>query len=198
MATAMLLGGTAVAANLDDPLVLTPVFAATSEPIWSTRGAATANSGACAVHITDIRDLRWHVPAAGKLSGRAVEVEQVAPWIRQALSSIFSDSRLRFDYRRDQADPTDIVVEVEVLKVYLASLDIDKTADVVLRIRYRRGGVVLGEQIYRGAYASLQFSDGADEAMDALNHAMTIARDTVHRDILYECSSGPPAASGAR
>lgn len=153
---------------------------------WNSGRHAAAN--ACHVGLVSVRDTRDDAHAAGELGGRPIGLGNPEAWLRSGFKSL--DSR-RLSVT-DGAAGADLLVDVVLLKAYVMSVTSDKVGTVVFKVRYSRGGAVIGERIYRGSVTSWNWGSGAEEAQSVFDRALADALKTVRHDMLKHCAA-PPA-----
>ena len=97
------------------------------------------------------------------------------------------DGRLAFV---DEPGPGDLVVHAELLNAYISqALHTEKSATVVFRARFERGGKAAGEEIIRGHFDTLNWFSTSDEILGIFNRAMQDALGALDRTIIARCAA---------
>ncbi|QUD90043.1 hypothetical protein [Phenylobacterium montanum] len=142
---------------------------------------------ACLVRFGEVRDLRGDPGTMGEMLNRAVHVTDSATWVRSGLGALAADPHLSI---AGDADPTaDLVLDVDLVKAYLGSQNMAKTANVVLRVRWKRDGGPEDTSVYRGSMTSINWIGGEAEIRGAFNHALSNLTEDLHRDVLSRCAA---------
>lgn len=138
----------------------------------------------CAVHLTDVIDVRPDPNDFGMVGQRSVRSPDSVAWLRAALSTLQQEARLRFvdDDRR-----AEITIRIELVKAYIMTMNTQKTANVVLRARYSRNGTAIDTQIARGRDTGVNWANGSDEVRGALNRALSAAVSELGNAIVIRC-----------
>ncbi|MBX3480190.1 MAG: hypothetical protein KF842_07310 [Caulobacter sp.] len=140
----------------------------------------------CRVFIAGIKDLRQDPSTMGSL-GNTLYAEDVPGWVRAGFITLIGDAR--FDVV-DTAEAAELELNVDLLKSYVApSASTSKLATVVFRVHYSHGGKSLGESIYRGGKASMNWASTSGEAIGSLNISLVEAVEAAKPDILKGCSA---------
>jgi len=143
--------------------------------------------GACVVTLAHIRDLRSDTQSMGYIGARPVRAADTAAWLRSGFQSLNRDPRIKI------ADGTSgasgLVLNVEMLKAYMISITTDKSATLVLRVRYTAGNAPVQEQIYRGTNTSSNWDAGDGETQTAFDAALEQALLSIDADIVARCAA---------
>jgi hypothetical protein len=135
-----------------------------------------------------VRDLREDTQAAGSFSGRFVHAEDAPAWLRSGLASLSRDPRLSVGDRRPDGGPG-LVIGVDLLKVYMLSINSAKSANVVVRVHYDPASGQPADQVYRGAFTSTNWTGADSEARGAFDVALSKVLDDLGPDLLKRCAA---------
>lgn len=172
----------ALAGCAAQPVQLAPRYTPVGSASEATRSPARLVP--CHILLASVTDLREDPQAAGVFGNRFVHAEDAPAWLRSGLLSI---SRVS-----DQpADDADVVINVELLKLYILTINEAKSANVVIRIHFSGPRGAPEERIYRGAFTSLNWTGAGDEARGALDTALSRALASVDRDLQTRCAAPP-------
>jgi hypothetical protein len=177
--------GALLLAGCTAPVVMSTAYA---PPTFhrDTRAANEAGSAQCRVFVATVKDMRGDTQSMGTILARPVRNADSAGWVRSGLLSLDHDKRI---HMADSAQSADITLDAEILKAYVMAITTQKTANVVLRIRYTRAGGAPEEQIYRGALNDVDWIGGDDETQGALNDALTQVVTAVAGDTIKRCKA---------
>ncbi len=156
----------------------------------ASQDAGTGKVPPCQLRIGDIHDLRDDNLSMGAYGDFPLRATDTAAWVRAGLQSLSQDSRLLVvDGSHDSA----VVLNADLLKAYVMdSAQEARATNVVLRVHFGREGAVLGEKIYRGADAGLNWTGSKGETQSSLNEALGQIIDAVDADVLDYCGSAAP------
>ncbi len=145
-------------------------------------------AGACHIRLAGIQDLRTDPQVMGDIGGRMIHATDTVGWVRSGLEGLKQDPRIRLD---DQAstDASDLVLDVDLVKAYVLSITTEKTANVVLRVRYSRAGASAGEKVYRGVDLGANWVSGADETQSTFDRALTQLLEELDTDVIAHCAA---------
>ena len=130
-------------------------------PATRAKAPPAAMRGACPLALGGVRDMRPDPAHLGEVARRPVVGTNLGPWL---------DSGLR--HALQPASEAALRLEVEVTKAYLASLNVAKSANLVVRARFHRGDALIGEETLRGANTSTNWASTENETEEALADAM--------------------------
>lgn len=187
------------------PAVLPAAFAppdGNSAWAWSPRRNEQPPAP-CRIAFTEVRDTRVDPLFMGDMAGRPVRAEDPVAWLKSGLASLSADKRLTLV---DAADPAGhhLGLKAELVKAYIESLRINKSANVVVRVTYTLNGANWGEpSSFRGADDGMNFGSLDSEAYEVLNRAMQEVIAALDKDLLVRCEAArktpaPAAAAGAQ
>lgn len=181
-----------LAACADQPVQLAPHYTPT-DSLAEAHHASPEGRGPCRVLLAGVQDLRDDPQAAGTFSERFVHAEDAPAWLRSGLLSISRDARLTLG-DQTPADKAELVIKVDLLKLYMLPINQAKSANVVVRVHYAGPTAPPDEQVYRGAYTSLNWTGAAGEARGAFDVALSKVLESVDRDLASRCAaSGGPS-----
>ena len=174
----------ALAACADQPVQLSQTYSP-QDSLGQAGRARAASRAPCRVRLVDVKDLRDDPQAAGTFSDRFVHAEDAPAWLRSGLLSISRDPRLAIS---DQTDTADLAVSVDLLKLYMETINQAKAANVVVRVHF--GPSAPGdEKVYRGAFTSLNWTGVSGEARGALDTALAQVLEAVDQDLANRCAA---------
>jgi len=153
--------------------------------------AVDPHATACLVRLDDVHDLRSDPETMGSVF-TMVKAKDSRQWVLNGLRSMGIDKRLRL-LDRPQPDGGELLVSTELVKAYIMAQNTQKAANIVLRVRYSRGGVALSEHVYRGAVTNIDWAGGVGETVASLNEALYRDVAQIHDDILKLCPAAPIA-----
>jgi hypothetical protein len=148
---ALLVGGCSTA-----PIVLPAAYTPAR-----AKGQAAPLRGACMLNLAGVRDVRPDPDYSGEVAGRPVVGTHLGSWMTGGLGQLLAP----------QGDAT-LRVEVDLTKAYFASLNVAKSANLVVRARFFRDGALRGEETLRGADTSTNWASGEAETQAALRAAL--------------------------
>jgi len=181
------LGLLALAACADEPVQLAPRYTPT-DSLAVANHPSPAGRAPCRVLLAVVQDMRDDPQAAGTFSERFVHAEDAPAWLRSGLLSISRDTRLDLS---DQTPPAaaELVIKVDLLKLYMLPINEAKSANVVIRVHYAGPGALSDEQVYRGAFTSLDWTGAGGEARGAFDVALSKVLEDVDRDLVSRCTA---------
>jgi hypothetical protein len=140
------------------------------------------------VRLAGVQDMRDDPQAAGTFSERFVHAEDAPAWLRSGLLSISRDTRLDLS---DQTPPAaaELVIKVDLLKLYMLPINEAKSANVVIRVHYVGRTAQADEQVYRGAFTSLNWTGAGGEARGAFDVALSRVLEDLDRDLAARCTA---------
>jgi hypothetical protein len=175
----------ALAARADSPPVqMDSSYARETSSSWTRH--QPAENAPCSIWLADVRDLREDTQAAGSFSGRFVHAEDAPAWLRSGLLSLSRDPRLSVVNQRPN-EGSNLVISIDLLKVYMLSINEAKSANVVIRVHYDPASGRPTDQVYRGAFTSVNWTGADGEARGALDVALSKVLDDLGPDLLKRC-----------
>jgi hypothetical protein len=180
----LLLGGCS-----SQPYSLSSQFTPPESPAWST--AATAS---CRVRVTEIHDLRADPLSMGVIGNRPIRGADAPAWVRSGLDSLGLDQRILL-VGAELGNDADLALSLDLLKAYMHSITTQKSANVVLRVRYSRHGQPLDEQVYRGVDTGGNWAQGDGETQEAFDAALAESLTAIDRDIRTRCAAAVAGAA---
>ena len=153
-------------------------------PRSSSALAMKGGSQPCTVHLVDVRDVRPDPNELGMMILRVVRTADSVAWVQTALGTMKQDPRLLF-VGDDRNAP--LVLKIELIKAYIITMNTQKSANIVLRVRYNHEGKDLDAQIARGRDTGANWVNGADEAQGALDRALSAAVSDLDNEIVARC-----------
>jgi hypothetical protein len=144
---------------------------------------------ACRLHIAGIVDKRPET-TMGFMGRGMVLSSDAAGWVRAGFTDLQGDPRWTF---ADTPEDADLILDVEIIKSYIFPVTTSKSANVVLRIRYSHAGGPLGENIYRGHRAAVNWAGTKEETAGLLNRALATTVELTRVDLMTGCSAAKAA-----
>ena len=147
-----------------------------------------------------IEDRRLDRKLLGHIGPQAYVAESILPWIDRQLGAIHGPDLIIVN----NPAKADVVITPYLLKFYLQSIDVTKSAVVVLALKFEPSGQPAQERIYRGQYAGMNWSDSDEEMIgalraafsDCLHHIVTDLETQAQLKAANELSSLTAAGSG--
>jgi len=176
-----------LAACADQPVQLAPRYTPT-DSLAAANHPASAGGAPCQVLLAGVQDMRDDPQAAGTFSERFVHAEDAPAWLRSGLLSISRDTRLDLS---DQTPPAaaELAIKVDLLKLYMLPINEAKSANVVIRVHYVGRAAQADEQVYRGAFTSLNWTGAGGEARGAFDVALSRVLEGLDRDLVSRCTA---------
>jgi hypothetical protein len=182
-AAALLLGGCVSPGPMDVSLKYAPEPA--PEAVADTPRPAR-HGPACAVFLAEVHDVRDDKSNLGSLGAIPVESRDTEGWIAGAIKASAADPDISF-VEAAPAGGSGLTLNASLLKAYVSTQNMAKTATVVLKVRFRRGDSDLGEVFYRGNSGGIYWGVGNGEMAEALNSALRDALKSLPQDIGARC-----------
>ena len=168
------------------PMALSSQYSPPSHQNWPAKGEKVPHP--CRVRVAEIRDLRSDPQAMGTMDGRLIRSADTTAWVRSGFLSLGRDPRLQMVEGDAQHD---LAIDADIIKAYAMSVTGEtRSANVVLRVHYRRNDTSSGEQIYRGTENGANWSNGEGETQSAFDDALENLLNTVDSDLVARCTSG--------
>jgi hypothetical protein len=176
-----------LAACADQPVQLSHSYSP-MDSLGETSHPLPAGRAPCRVRLANVQDLRDDPQAAGTFSERFVHAEDAPAWLRSGLLSISRDSRLQLSDQTGAA--ADLEIRVDLLKLYMLTINEAKSANVVVRVHYAGQNAERdNDKVYRGAFTSVNWTGAAGEARGALDTALSKVLEDVDQDLLTRCAA---------
>ena len=152
---------------------------------------ADAGSGLCPVQVGELKDLRSNPAVLGSIGKREVLADDMTSWVRTGLEYLLATPR---------ADPAaaGLTLDVDIVHAYIQGVAWSKSANLLLRVRFRRGVATLGQGAYRGASTSLNWTSAGAEARGAFDLALRDLVQELRTDTARYCAPAPPGATVAK
>jgi len=168
------------------PMALSSQYSPPSHQNWAAGREKVTHP--CRVRVAEIRDLRTDPQAMGMMDGRLIRSADTSAWVRSGFLSLGRDPRLQMIEGDRQHD---LAIDVDIVKAYAMSVTGEtRSANVVLRVHYRRNDVSSGEQVYRGTENGANWSNGEGETQSAFDDALENLLKTVDSDLVVRCTRG--------
>ena len=175
-----------LAACGEEPVQLAPRYTPTDS--LAAANHPSPGRAPCRVFLASVQDLRDDPQAAGTFSDRFVHAEDAPAWLRSGLLSISRDARLTLS-DQTPTDAADLAIKVDLLKLYMLPINEAKSANVVIKVHYADRSAQPDEQVYRGAFTSLNWTGAGGEARGAFDVALSRVLEDVDRDLVSRCTT---------
>jgi hypothetical protein len=158
-----------------------PAKLSLTSSVTSNRSVRARGEAVVQVAIAPVEDQRPHGHSLGQVGGRAFESGELTKWVGEELCAL---STTRFACLPLQGTAaTSLTLRPRLLKAYVDSVDIAKTAVVVLEIDFIGGDGAIQTHIYRGQLAGANWASTAGEVSRALHTALKRCLVRVQADI---------------
>lgn len=184
-ATILLAAIAAAGCASSEPILMGSTFAPTGGIRWQAR--AVEGQPVCRLALATVKDGRDDLEFMGIFGGRVVRARDSAAWVRTGFESLKADARIVLVEPGDPA--AQVRMDVELLKAYAEIVNSAKTANVAVRVRYQAATGTASEKVLRGEISDINWYNGGDEAMDALNTALAEIIAVAHTDVLASCAA---------
>lgn len=160
--------------------------ACTHEPIQlhnelSWDASSLQQTSSCNFSVAGVSNRGLAMDQMGTIGGSPVLASDIAGWVHTAFEQIHGYS--------PQAQG--LSLDVEIVRAYLHSLSISKSANVVVRVNYARSAQVQASRVYRGADTSMNWVNGDIEMQNAFNRALKDMAQQVAKDLGQFCTATP-------
>ena len=118
------------------------------------------------VALQTVMDARPDGQELGRVGGRPFKSNDVRDWVHAALHETLHHEGYAF------ADDSAVTLRPKILKAYVDSIDVVKTAVVVLEVSYVRADGRAVRRVYRGQQSGVNWNSGEEEVMGALKKAL--------------------------
>ena len=150
-------------------------------PITPQRVSKPTGATIPTVTIAPLEDHRPQGNSLGNVGGRLFEANEPAKWIELELRALSSS---RFVCAGAEIDAVStLTLRPRLLKAYVNSLDVAKTAVVVVEIDYVRNDAAPETRVYRGQLTGANWASTKGEVENALRTALKRCLAQVQRDI---------------
>ena len=112
-------------------------------------------------------DMRPDGQALGRVGGRLFTSHDVRQWVDRAIADALANEGYVL------AEDGALQIEPRILKAYVDSIDVAKTAVLVLEIQFTRGDRTSVKRIYRGQHAGLNWASGDGEVTLSLQRCLS-------------------------
>ena len=131
----------------------------------------SAKTGGLLLEFTPTKDNRIDPEALGTVAQRGFNGGQIIEWVDHGLRALDSDHYTVRSAAHDQVPA--ITIHPSLLKLYVDSVSISKTAVIVIRLDFDLPKNRTAIKCYRGQYAGINWNSSASEVTSALNLALT-------------------------
>lgn len=177
---AALIGASVLPSCTVKPVVLSNEFQPPGNSVLLTPDAKAASGPVCRIRFA-LTDERIDPQSMGDV-GAPIRADAMA-WLRSGFAYLGRDPRLRIV----EQDPTDLNLDVHLLKAYVQVTLTEASSNVSLQVHYTRDGSDLGTRVYRGTDLGFQWSDGREATQRKLNAALNGALYDLRQDVLTRC-----------
>lgn len=139
----------------------------------------------CKLRLGQVQDLRSDKMSLGEIGGRPITATDTLAWTRSGLTTLDTDAKIELVGSGEQ-----LSLDADIVKAYVYSITSNKTAHIVLRVRYTNADAPVAEKVYRGADNTGNWASGEGEARNALNRALASAISQIRTDVLRHCADG--------
>ncbi len=140
---------------------------------------------ACRVHLAAIQDVRGDKQSMGMLGARPVRSSDSVAWLRSGFEAMGSDARILL-VGADNAAPN-LGLTIELLQAHISSVNMAKTANVVVRVKFAPEAGDAAEKLFRGELADVNWGSGDGEALDVMNAALAEVVLAAHAEVIARC-----------
>ena len=123
------------------------------------------------IRLNPIIDMRPADASLGLVAGRPFTAGDLIQWIDHELAASASKTAHALDGMHDVADLDTTTVSPRLLKAYVSSVSLAKTAVIVLQIDYTFPTGATETKIFRGQFAGANWSSTEAEVTNALKRA---------------------------
>lgn len=144
---------------------------------------------ACRIALGPVSDERLDPKVIGQVGARMVySPPDVAAWIASAFTSLTGPEGAVVAGAGD----TGLEVHLGLVSASVRSATTSIATNVVIRARWRRGGQLAREAVYRGDDASMNWTGGADEIEGRINIALGRILQAARADVALMCRPAAP------
>lgn len=183
LCSAVLLVAFAAGCASREPVVMGSQFAPPGSIRWLDREAK--GEPACRVNLATIHDVRGDKQSMGTLGNRPVRISDSTVWLRSGFETMRRDSRILL------VEPGDadlhLALSIELLQAHIASVNMAKTANVAVRVKFAPGAGDASEKLFRGETADVNWASGDGEALDVMNAALSEVVFATHAEVIAQC-----------
>lgn len=161
---------------------------ARSAPVTSSAKLSTSSTKpvVCVHTIDDQRPLNDEL---GKVGGRSFSAKDVPAWIEQRFRNLASPAFTLAD--TNTATKPALTIRPRILKAYVGSVDITKTAVIVVEVDYIGADDTITSLVYRGQHAAMNWASDEEEVRSALEKALNRCLTRVKADIEQRIKTAP-------
>lgn len=170
-----------------EPIMMGSQFAPPGNMRWMEREVKT--QPACQVNLASIQDMRGDKQSAGSLGFRPVRLGDSVAWVRSGFESMRRDPRIALVEPGDAA--AGLQLNVELLQAHISSMNMAKTANVVVRVKFAPGAHDPSGKLFRGEVADVNWGSGDGEALDVMNAALAEVVLATHAEVIARCAQRP-------
>jgi hypothetical protein len=142
------------------------------------------------VLIAPLEDHRPHGNSLGNVAGRPFQANEPAKWVEQELCAL-SSAQFVCSLATNNA-VSSLTLRPRLLKAYVNSVDIAKTAVVVVEIDFVEGEGGAQTRVYRGQLTRANWASTESEVENALRTALRRCLAQVRTDIEAQLALTPP------
>jgi hypothetical protein len=147
------------------------------------------SSSHCYATVRSVLDKRSDPSTFGAVQGREVRPPaDIVAWIGTALQGIDQ-------YGINTGVPAEgniaaTEIQADLVMAWVSNVRVSKTANMVLSVRYRRGGANSDPKLYRGATNTVNWSSNDGELQAMIDRTMAQIIKSMAADMLAACKAG--------
>jgi hypothetical protein len=143
----------------------------------------------CYATVRSVIDKRSDPTTFGTVAGREVRAPaDIVAWIGTALQGI-DQYGINTGVPADGTVPA-TEIQADLVMAWVSNVRVSKTANMVLSVRYRRGGIDSDPKLYRGATNTVNWSSNDGELQAMIDRTMTQIIKSMAADMLAVCKAG--------
>jgi hypothetical protein len=141
----------------------------------------------CRLDVTEIADRRPDPSVMGRMAGRVVKAPgDPQAWIRNVVGSL---NAYGIEVQFTAAPPlSELRASVALRTAWVSSIATAKTGNVVLSVRYERGGGLVKEAAYRGSESDVNWNNSSGEIQGMVDATLDQIVDAMSRDVRDLCT----------
>lgn len=133
--------------------------------------SGTPKNNSAQIYLCPLEDKRGGTASLGTVGGRPFHVADLATWISQELECLGSSS-VEIVAAENIPDAAQFGLRPRLLKAYVDSIGLTKTAVVVLAIEFISPGGQSETVVFRGQHAAMNWASSEEEVTNALRLAL--------------------------
>jgi uncharacterized lipoprotein YajG len=155
---------------------------ATSKQLQLTASAAPQTSKTTAavgreINLLPVIDSRSDPAALGRVAGTLFTSDDASTWLANSIQQSLLTEGYVF------SESASFSVQTRILKLYVDSIDIAKTAVLVLEVKFSRADGRAVTRIYRGQQVGINWASGEGEVLASLRKCLTTCLREMIKDV---------------